>query len=98
MFFVNCILKFILCVQVVHVFLCTVSAERQQFRGSGGLPLDSSYTYNNAWTLGKSTTDHGINDLTHKIRQELDKSIARHLEKGERNVTNVYIARQVDMG
>ena len=32
--------------------------------------------------LGKSL-DHGVNDLSHRWRQELDRSIAKHMEKGK---------------
>lgn len=47
-----------------------------------GVPPPPQPITDNAWTLGKKTSDHGVNDLSFKIRQELDRSIAKHLEKG----------------
>ena len=52
--------------------------------GSSGIPHagTESFALNNSHVFSKSTTWHGINDLSHKLKQELDRSIAKHLEKG----------------
>jgi len=56
------------------------SIDRQHKSGSiYGPVLENGWTS----TVTKPTVSHGVNDtLSTKIQQELDKSIAKHLEKG----------------
>ena len=53
---------------------------------SASTRLDGSFI-NNQWRTSTAATlnkrSHGLNDLSAQIRQELDRSIAKHLEKSQ---------------
>ena len=50
--------------------------------GSSG-PLQNNWLSSSTpMSLGKISPGHGVNDLSAKIKAELNRSIAKHMEKG----------------
>ena len=78
------------------MFYLLHSAERQHYPASGlstltppvGVSgLDGSFLNNSKQWSTLNKRSHGINDLSAQIRQELDRSIAKHLEKSKTSLS-----------
>lgn len=55
----------------------------RQFGGSGGALQNNWMPSSSPIMLGKVSPGHGVNDYSQKIRAELNRSIAKHMEKSE---------------
>ena len=63
-------------------FMHLSSLDRHRYGTSLNGSLDTSTLLNNGLSLSKLSPGHGINDLSYRMKQELDRSISKHLEKG----------------